>query len=138
MQRRKFLKLTGLGAGALVAVPGFGFAATTFEAAATGILQNQLDYLTLEPEGVEKFIQEFTKDRSNDYRLKVRAMYVFGISPEHSFTVDELVRAYLLSTDFFMNQTDERKPVKYIGLYNPYTRPCTQPFSFLYYPSQTS
>ena len=138
MLRRKFLKLTGLGTGALVTIPTFGFATTSYEEAVTGILKKEIGYLDLDKKGIEKFIQDFSKDRDEKYRLKVRAMYLLGIKPEHSYSVNDIVRTYLLSTDFFMTQMNERKTVHYIGLYNPYARPCTQPFSNLYYPAVTS
>lgn len=138
MLRRKFLKLTGLGTGALITIPTFGFATTSYEEAVTGILKKEIGYLDLDKKGIEKFIQDFSKDHDEKYRLKVRAMYLFGIKPDHSYTVNDIVRTYLLSTDFFLNQMNEHKTVHYIGLYNPYVRPCTQPFSNLYYPAVTS
>jgi hypothetical protein len=45
-----------------------------------------------------------------------------------------ITQEYLLSTDFFRNKMDESRIVKYIGFYNPYQMPCTNPFSSTFYP----
>lgn len=46
----------------------------------------------------------------------------------------DIVGDFLLSTNFFINKMDPKQEVKYMGLYNPYLRPCSNPFSNLYYP----
>ena len=138
MLRRNFLKLTGLGAGALVALPMFGFATTSYEDAVAGIINKEIGYLKLDQKGLDKFIQDFAKDKNEKERLKVRSLYLLGVEPGKSDTIRGIVTAYLFSTDFFMNKMDETKPVNYIGLNTPYTRPCAHPFSFLYYPPTVS
>jgi hypothetical protein len=58
---------------------------------------------------------------------------LFGINSAKSGKVHQLVSAYLLSSDFFQNKMDETRIVKYVGLYDPYTRPCSHPFSHVHY-----
>ena len=42
-----------------------------------------------------------------------------------------VVEKFLMSTDFFQNHADESRRVNYISLYDPYLRPCTNPFAQL-------
>ena len=133
MNRRFFLKLTGAGA-ALVALPAMGIAYISYNKAATGFILNELDYLKLEVSGVEQFVQDYAKGKSDNYLLKIRGLYMLDSSASKSKLVEELVKDYLLSTDFFRNRMDESKTIKYTGLYDPYKSPCANPFSAVYYP----
>jgi hypothetical protein len=137
MNRRFFLKLAGVGTG-LVALPGMGFVYASYGRAAKGLLLNELDYLTLDIKGVEQFVQVYAKSKSENYQLKVRGLYMLRTSASQSKVVEELVRDYLLSTDFFRNRMDESKPLQYIGLYDPYKTPCANPFSHIQYPPQNT
>ncbi|RDV16694.1 hypothetical protein DXT99_02615 [Pontibacter diazotrophicus] len=133
MNRRLFLKLTGAGA-ALAALPGMGFMYTSYSKAARGLILQELDYLALDIKGVERFVQDYAKGKSDNYLLKVRGLYLLRSSASKSKVVEELVKDYLLATDFFRNRMDESKPVMYLGLYDPYKTPCANPFSSVYYP----
>lgn len=133
MNRRFFLKLTGAGA-AMVVLPGMGFVYTSYQRAAKGLILDELDYLTLDVAGVEQFVQDYATNKHDNYLLKIRGLYMLRTSARKSKVVEELVQDYLLSTDFFRNRMDESKPLKYIGLYNPYKTPCANPFSAVYYP----
>lgn len=42
-----------------------------------------------------------------------------------------VIRQFLLGSDFFWN-SPRKKEIKYIGLYDPYTRPCRNPFANLH------
>lgn len=134
MNRRFFLKLTGAGA-AMVVLPGMGFVYASYHQAAKGLILNELDYLNLDEEGVAHFVQDYAKGKSDNYLLKIRGLYMLRSSAGKSKIVEELVKDYLLSTDFFRNRMDESKTVKYLGLYDPYKTPCANPFSAAYYPS---
>lgn len=133
MNRRLFLKLTGAGA-ALAALPGMGFVYTSYQKAAKGLILNELDYLTLDVAGVEQFVQDYAKNKSENHLLKIRGLYLLRTSSGKSKVVEELVKDYLLATDFFRNRMDESKPLQYTGLYDPYKTPCANPFSAVYYP----
>lgn len=47
----------------------------------------------------------------------------------------KIVGDFLLSTDFFTNKMDISKPVKFTAVYDPYQKPCCNPFSNIFYPN---
>jgi GTP cyclohydrolase FolE2 len=129
--------MAGVGA-ALVAIPAVGFISGSYEAAAKGLILNNLDYLKLDEVGLEQFVTDYSKNKTNNYRIKVRSLYLMRSRADQSGIVAQMVYEYLHSTDFFRNKMDEQKPLKYVGMYNPYNMPCANPFSALYYPPQVS
>jgi hypothetical protein len=137
MNRRLFLTLAGAGT-ALAAIPGMAFISAPYEKSVKGLILKELSYLKIDEAGLEQFVQDFSISKNNDYRLKIRGLYIARIKANQSRTVEDLVKAYLLSTDFFSNKMDEQKTVNYLGLYDPYKRPCANPFSFIYFPAQAS
>jgi hypothetical protein len=140
MNRRYFLRLTGLSGAAMVALPGLGYVSTTNKDAAVGVIMHELAYLKLDRIGVEQFVEDYFRghyiNSSLKAQLNLMTCYYLGVKTNSSRLVYEIVHYYLISTDFFLNKMDERKPVKYLGIFNSYTRPCSNPFSFLYYPSE--
>lgn len=134
MKRRKFLLIAGIG-GAVAAITGFKFITTSFEDAAIDLIRDELGFLKLDPDGVVKFVKEFSKNKDSHYRLTMRGYSFIGIDSSRSGKIGQMLTAYLLSTDFFMNNMDESKTVKYVGLYDPYMRPCAHPFSHFQYPN---
>lgn len=131
--------MTLAGAGtALLAIPGMAFMAASYTEAAKGLILNELDYLKPEKAGVEQFVQEYALSMTPNFPIKIRSLYMVRASASQSKLVNDMVQDYLLSTDFFRNRMDEQKPLKYLGLYNPYKTPCANPFSNLYYPPQVS
>jgi len=44
---------------------------------------------------------------------------------------EDVVSAFLLSTDFFWRGADETRELVYAGFYDPYYRPCQNPFAQL-------
>lgn len=138
MNRRKFLTLSGLGAIA-VTVPSVGLMATSMEDAATGILKKEFDYLNLDEEGLQLFVQDYLKNFYNrSLNVRLQSAYLLGLDSSNSDFVANMSRQYLNSSDFFINKMDTSKKVKYIGEYDPYKRPCANPFSSAYYPQDNS
>jgi hypothetical protein len=133
MKRRRFLIIAGIG-GMAAAITSFKFISTSFENAAISLIKNELRFLKLDAQGVVQFVKDFSESKDTHYKLTLRGYSFVGIGSSRSGKVNQLLTAYLLSTDFFQNKMDENKTVRYIGLYNPYTRPCAHPFSHLYYP----
>ena len=41
---------------------------------------------------------------------------------------------FLMSTDFFVQNMNVNRTVKYVAFYNPYRQPCSNPFSVNFYP----
>jgi hypothetical protein len=132
MKRRKFLAIAGVG-GVLAALASFKFITLPFESVAKRIIISELDYLKLDEEGLDKFVADYTKLKDRNYKLTMKGYSLFGINSAKSGKVHQLVSAYLLSTDFFQNKMDQTRTVKYVGLYDPYTRPCSHPFSHAHY-----
>jgi len=46
---------------------------------------------------------------------------------------EEIIQQFLLSTSLFYGGMDSNKPIHYLRIYDPYTTPCCNPFSNLYY-----
>ncbi|MCC9165619.1 hypothetical protein [Pontibacter harenae] len=147
MLRRKFLKLSGLGA-LVVAAPTAGFASISLKDATVGSIINEFDYLQLDKKGVEQFVDDFLAynfwNGSFKHTLVMRAIYTTKTKSDRSVSLFKtnmlktLADTYLLSTDFFSNNMDENKPLKYMGLYSPHLKPCANPFSFIHYPAVVS
>ena len=134
MKRRKFLTIAGLG-GLLAGVGAFGFA---FQNAVERIIVSELSFLKLDKEGVARFVADYTKSMPSKSKLMLKGYSFLGVSTRKSQKINNLINAYLLSTDFFMNKMDEGRTIKYIGLYDPYQRPCAHPFSSSQYPADVA
>lgn len=145
MLRRNFLQLTGLGA-LMVAVPGTGLASISMKEAAVGAILHEFNYLLLDKKGVEDFVDDFLPFYYWEGRLKndmvIKTLYVLRIKSDRAASMFKstmfraMAETYLLSTDFFINNMDESKPLKYTGLYSPHLKPCANPFSFIHYPPE--
>ncbi|MFA0960568.1 hypothetical protein AB9P05_02050 [Roseivirga sp. BDSF3-8] len=143
MKRRKFIGLIGAaGAGSLLV----GYAiAPSFEKTLEQIIRESIRGLELESGAVASFLNEAEEEGVlNQYDLSkqefIKAHHLlknkmFTLPYEHKYLQmrDDLVGKFLLSTDFFINKMNTTRTVKYLGLYDPYSRPCTNPFSSVYY-----
>ena len=144
MKRRKFITIAALGS-AVVALPAIGFSSNTFfKQAIASIVQRELHYLKLDEQGVKKFVDDFADEinagalsRAQKIKMKVGTEYLVPGSIDKSQVTDRIVTLYLLSSDFFMNKMDEKRTVKYVGMYDTYKRACSNPFSHTYYPQQS-
>jgi hypothetical protein len=138
MKRRTFLLS---GAAALSGLAAWKF----FGANPVGVIQmivrKRLDYLTLDPQGVQKFAQDMaalhviSKPRIQTLSLIRPAYAQFSLSSGHSRFAyllrhgeDRIVSTYLISSDFFINGADETRVVKYLGLLDPRIA-CSNPFA---------
>src|SRR5688500_15828319 len=115
MKRRKFLLIAGAG-GVAAAVTSFKFISTSFENAAVSLINAELGFLKLDPEGVSRFVKDFAKNKDDHYQLTMSGYSFIGVKPAQSGKVNQLLTTYLLSTDFFLNRMDESKTVRYLGL----------------------
>lgn len=71
------------------------------------------DYLRLDPDGVERFVRDYADWRSADGSAE---------------SIEDVLSRFLLSTDFFLHDADESRPIRYLRLYDPYLSPCNNPF----------
>lgn len=146
MTRRKFLTIAvALG----ITFIGGMFILIPFEKVVTGILKDQLSYLKLHPSALDSFANDVNK--TNYYTNKsfgwTKQIFirVFRLienpwidwpgKSKYDQYVTFFVSDFLLSTDFFYNKMNERETVNYTVLYEPYKRPCSNPFSNLFYSS---
>jgi hypothetical protein len=137
MKRRTFITLAGVGAGLCILPPSLYFIAPGTQEYALKILKKELYYLKITPGSTEKYVADYFKRLGNDTvsTLKWKTTYYLGLNYEKSDRIRDLIKYFLLSTDFFINKTDESKPVSYIGLYSPYTSAVPNPYSFVIYPA---
>ena len=83
-------------------------------------LTAHFDYLDIDLAEVRRFVDTFEQ-----YRYPIRRnplKLLLGPLP------DEIYMNYLSSTDFFINDADESRPVRFVALYDPYVSPCYNPF----------
>ncbi|SMC96094.1 hypothetical protein [Pedobacter africanus] len=137
MKRRNFIKLAGLASGMVLLPPALYYVAPEVKQFAVKLLEKELHYLKLSPGSAAKFVEDYFNATGNDLLSKVKwkALYYLGYNWEKSDRIRDLIKYFLLSTDFFTNKADERKTVSYLGIYNPYTSPLSNPYSFVLYPA---
>ena len=142
MERRKFLGILTLGAiGTIVGV----VALPDFEKIVKEILTTDTKKLLIEKGAIEKYLVD-AKNRNIYKRFGfgkkefIRGHYFINNSiftlpyyTKYSRYRSEIVGSFLLSTDFFINKMTVEKEVKYLSFYDPYKRPCNNPFSNVYY-----
>ncbi|MEM7034922.1 MAG: hypothetical protein AAF629_35610 [Chloroflexota bacterium] len=104
------------------------------------MIYKKLPYLNLDEAGVRAFASDYAQFIPEE---KVTVLSWGGVlSPIYQYTsllnsarvdnlADTVARFYLISTDFFWHGEDETRLVKYLGLYDPYQRPCGNPFANL-------
>jgi len=108
------------------------------------VIRHRLDYLSIPEDDLKKFADDFQKNRIHETN---RRFWVFlsAISFIHPI-VDSLVRmssrsqqyeelciaiqeTFLLSSDFFFHAADTSRTINYIGSFDPWERPCSNPFA---------
>lgn len=128
--------MAGVGAGMFITPASLYFIAPGLKKYATLVLKKELYYLKLEPEGVSTYVNDYFKAIGNDMvsTIKWKILYYSNSNWEKSDRIRDLIKYYLLSSDFFINKTDESKPVNYLGFFNSYKSPMPNPYSFVLYP----
>ena len=135
MDKRSFLKFTGLGlGGAAVAAASFGILAPSFESAMASLIRNELNYLKLDDKGLAQFVKDYSRYTSQTSRLVLKGFAFANLDSSDSGRIHHLISSYLLGSDFFINKMDENRTVQYLGINNPHASPCSNPFSQAYYP----
>jgi hypothetical protein len=132
-----------LGVAGLAVASGLGMHVSEDDAVAE-ILFKRLSYLRLDEEGIRQFARDYTA-RHLISAGKLRALALAGplyvwlpaggnglLTRDIRHGEERIVTTFLLSTDFFQNGADERRPVRYVGLHdplrcgNPFARPVAQ------------
>lgn len=136
MERRSFLLLSGVLVGMVAIPPSLYFVSPGIKKYAAKLIEKELSYLKLDKTGVDNYINDYFKNGSNNVmaNVKWKVLYYGGRNSNNSNNINDLVRYYLLSTDFFLNQMNVRKTVKYLGIFDPYKSPIANPFSYILQP----
>lgn len=119
--------------------PALYFIAPGIKTYAELILKKELYYLKMEPNGVTQFVTDYFAATGNDTVsiAKWKLLYYLKSGWEKSDRISDLMKYYLLSSDFFIHKMDESKVVNYLGLFNSYRSPMPNPYSFVLYPPAT-
>lgn len=76
--------------------------------------------LRFDPVGVARFVEVYEEKlhviRRNPLKLLLEPL------PEN------VVRTFLPSTDYFLNDEDDSRPLQFVAVYDPYASPCYNPF----------
>lgn len=103
------------------------------------ILHRRLGYLNLKGDDITKFSEDYLTEKAAFIR-KLTVLSVFS-DPLTYFTPypflpfghafrrmeDSIVSLFLLSTDFFQNDADEKRAIEYLGFYDPFNAICRNP-----------
>jgi len=141
ISRRKFIGLAFI---VIVGILVVFFAVLPFKYIAKRILKKDLEQLKINDEIFDKFISDALANKYfSGYSLRKKwliriydAIQFSGSLPyamQYREYRSQLVADFLMSTDFFTNGMDESMEIGYIGFYDPYLRPCSNPFSNLFY-----
>ncbi|NJN80837.1 MAG: hypothetical protein HC802_00110 [Caldilineaceae bacterium] len=138
MNRRTFLAST-VAVGLSLITAGWWYSES--DGSAAGIvaanLRKKLDYLQLDEASLLQFANEVLADetRITARRRYLTPLYVHTSLLDSVGRIDDywtpLAERYLQGSDFFLNGMDESRVVTYLGPYDPYVRPCLNPFARL-------
>lgn len=136
MKRRKFITLAGIGTGLLILPPALYTSSPSLRKYAGRLIMDELYYLKIDQKDIERYVDDYFNAAGNNMltNIKWKSYFYLGLNAEKSNQILELIKYFLLSSDFFIHKTDESLPVAYIGLYNPYKSPIPNPYSFVLYP----
>lgn len=144
MNRRRFIRISIFAAIGVVIAGIIRY--YDFETVLFRILKKDLKDLNISEDNFRKYIDDarayrYWEKTFMDKRKKAFIIFYFFIPPlnlpyqfKYVQMKGRLVGDFLLSTDFFMNKMDEKRKINYLGLYDPYLKPCGNPFSHIYYP----
>jgi hypothetical protein len=135
MKRRNFLRLTGIAAAAVAAIPGFSLYYASAKDSAVDLILDEYKFLKIDKAEVVKYVDDFFNyhpvEASIPWKMKIKLHHYVNFQTVRSRL---LIDGFLPATDFFLNKMDESRPITYLTLYDPHKRPCSNPFSSLYYP----
>lgn len=122
----------------MVAIPpSLYFLSPDIKRFAEKLIEKELSYLKLDKQGVSSYINDYFGRSRNDVisNMKWKLLYYGGYNSYNSNKINDLLKYYLLSTDFFLNRMDTTKPVNYLGMFDHYKSAIPNPFSYLLLPN---
>lgn len=146
MNRRRFILTSSTTAFAAYISVKFGFLSLEEKAVhfLSSLLRNKYYYLDLDKKGLERYCRDFLNEKSIALTIKT-GLVGFYLSWVNDYDIvkkrvgshrvdsleEELSLSFLLSTDFFYNNSNEERRIQYIGLYSPFNEACRNPFARL-------
>jgi hypothetical protein len=143
MKRRKFLGVIGVSTIAVAFGSYISFSG--FEKSVLRVIVEGTKTLKVNREEIVLFIKGANKARLWDsYSISKKELIKWcslldemkiplPFIARYKWYKQEIINQFLFSTSFFYTGMDESKPVRYLSIYDPYSKPCCNPFSNLYY-----
>ena len=144
MMNRRRLLLGGLGVAGAVGIGTWGFGRMGAQSEIVAVLHRRLGFLNLDQDGLRRFAKDQVSALLNKRMPtwnRLRYHFLSAVAPSFkryyrstdkrsriARAEDSLVSTYLLSSDFFQNDADESRIVRYIAFYDP-MRACGNPFA---------
>ena len=110
------------------------------EAMVRAVLRSRIGFLWLDSDGIQRFAEEFRDQFSPNERWKLTLLavafpaYPFWLGHSTPFIGERLARfeaqvvtAFLLGSDFFREERDEIRTIRFVGHYDPYSLICGNP-----------
>jgi hypothetical protein len=145
MTRRDFIKIIS---GSGIAIATGYLVVTDFYDVVDRLIRKELAYLRISYDVYDKFISEVRREKAINHFGKKKEWFIgvhftlgefiSKILPyryKYEQYQNDIIATFLLSTDFFLNNMNENRSIKYIGLYHPYKQACSNPFSANFYSS---
>lgn len=105
------------------------------------VVRNKLNFLQIEEGGLRTFSQDFEALAKAAHEDRLIWLAWYRQINKHTNLLssilmidvpdEQIAGLFLMSSDFFWHGSDETREVEYIGLYDPYDRPCANPFANL-------
>lgn len=134
MTRRVFLGLT-FATSAILITSSFQF--LNLKKRFHIFIKNVLPWLNFDIETINKFTSDYYKYECSTLKCQIR-FFLFLIlentpifhnilQARRKIRRDDIVSKFLLSTDFFQENMNENRTIKYVLYYDPYINPCYNP-----------
>ncbi|HNP31431.1 hypothetical protein PJI16_06035 [Nitrospira sp. MA-1] len=100
-----------------------------------GLVRKKLNYLQIEEAGLNAFAKDIAKEgyRASRKLIIISQLFIHTNLLDSMSRMNDLgdrfAKRFLLSSDFFWYGSDVTRVVKYLGFYDPYVKPCRNPFA---------
>ncbi len=147
MKRRKFIGVIGIGTAAIATGGYISF--SDFDDAVKRVITQEAGALKLkvDTKEIDSFVvgaREFGLWDTYSFNKKELIKWFSRIGNlgkslplfyKFNRYKQEILHHFLFASSFFYDGMDVNKPVRYLRIYDPYSTPCCNPFSNLYYSS---
>ena len=107
------------------------------------LIRQELNYMNIESDAIPRFVQDaanyklWNKFFGNSYTIFLIKLHYLIENPwlklpgnlKYQDHKNQIIGEFLLSTNFFYQNPDSSQQIRYQGLYDPYLRPCSNPFA---------